>query len=73
MMRMLWAWVFSVLGDYLLRTGKVSRTNVRKLATFCCDVIQARGYRQSSVYPANFVRTYTPLSMDHSTLVVVGV
>ncbi|KAK3919329.1 Vesicular glutamate transporter 2.2 [Frankliniella fusca] len=40
LMRMLFAWVFSELGDYLLRKGLLSRTNVRKLATFFCDVVQ---------------------------------
>ncbi|EDV36790.1 uncharacterized protein Dana_GF11776 [Drosophila ananassae] len=39
LMRMLFAYVFSVLADYLLRTDRLSRTNVRKLATFmCCGV-----------------------------------
>ncbi|XP_060519538.1 sialin-like isoform X2 [Cylas formicarius] len=37
MFRMLWAYAFSLIGDYLLRTNKMNRTNVRKLATgFCC-------------------------------------
>ncbi|XP_026294582.1 sialin-like isoform X1 [Frankliniella occidentalis] len=40
LMRMLWAWLFSEVGDYLLRKGIMSRTNVRKLATFSCDVVQ---------------------------------
>lgn len=31
--RMLWAFIFSQLGDYLLRSNKMNRTNVRKLAT----------------------------------------
>ncbi|KAJ8939622.1 hypothetical protein NQ318_010641 [Aromia moschata] len=31
--RMLWAYVFSQLGDYLLGSNKMSRSNVRKLAT----------------------------------------
>ncbi|KAJ8981707.1 hypothetical protein NQ317_017751 [Molorchus minor] len=31
--RMLWAYIFSQLGDYLLRSGKMTRSNVRKLAT----------------------------------------
>lgn len=36
-LRMLFAFVFSQIGDYLLRSNKMSRTNVRKLATaFCC-------------------------------------
>ncbi|XP_037717338.1 sialin [Drosophila subpulchrella] len=39
LMRMLFAYVFSMLADYLLRTDRMSRTNVRKLATFiCCGV-----------------------------------
>ncbi|XP_055840179.1 sialin [Episyrphus balteatus] len=39
LMRMIFAYIFSMLGDYLLRTEKMSRTNVRKLATtFCCIV-----------------------------------
>lgn len=36
LMRMLFAYVFSIFADYLLRTDKMSRTNVRKLATFIC-------------------------------------
>lgn len=39
-MRMLFAYVFSLFGDYLLRTEKMSRTNVRKMATFCCCIIK---------------------------------
>ncbi|KAL1516863.1 hypothetical protein ABEB36_000702 [Hypothenemus hampei] len=36
-LRMLFAYIFSQIGDYLLRTNKMKRTNVRKLATaFCC-------------------------------------
>jgi len=35
-MRMLFAYAFSMLADYLLRTDRLSRTNVRKLATFIC-------------------------------------
>ncbi|KAH8240341.1 hypothetical protein KR038_004132 [Drosophila bunnanda] len=39
LMRMLFAYVFSMFADYLLRTDRLSRTNVRKLATFvCCGV-----------------------------------
>ncbi|XP_017069533.1 sialin [Drosophila eugracilis] len=39
LMRMLFAYVFSIFADYLLRTDRLSRTNVRKLATFvCCGV-----------------------------------
>nr|CAI5842781.1 unnamed protein product [Callosobruchus analis] len=33
LLRMIWAYVFSHLGDYLLRSGRMSRSNVRKLAT----------------------------------------
>ncbi|XP_034245909.1 sialin [Thrips palmi] len=40
LVRMLFAWLFSELGDFLLRRGLMSRTNVRKLATFFCDVVQ---------------------------------
>ncbi|CAG9761573.1 unnamed protein product [Ceutorhynchus assimilis] len=37
LVRMLWAYMFSMLGDYLLRSNKMSRSNVRKLATaFSC-------------------------------------
>lgn len=37
--RISFAYGFSILGDYLLRTNKMSRTNVRKLAgLFCCVV-----------------------------------
>ncbi|KAG5895829.1 hypothetical protein JTB14_038260 [Gonioctena quinquepunctata] len=37
--RMIWASIFSMSGDYLLRSNKMSRTNVRKFATFfCCGV-----------------------------------
>ncbi|KAH8296929.1 hypothetical protein KR044_001081, partial [Drosophila immigrans] len=39
LMRMLFAYVFSMFADYLLRTDRLSRTNVRKLATaVCCGV-----------------------------------
>ncbi|EDW32036.1 GL10654 [Drosophila persimilis] len=39
LMRMIFAYTFSILADYLLRTDRLSRTNVRKLATFvCCGV-----------------------------------
>ncbi|XP_019867704.1 sialin [Aethina tumida] len=40
MFRMLWAFIISQLGDYLLRTNKMSRTNVRKLATAICTMGQ---------------------------------
>lgn len=39
-MRMLFAYIFSMLGDYLLRTDKMSTTNVRKLATFFCSIVK---------------------------------
>lgn len=35
-LRMVWAYVFSLLGDYWLRTEAMSRTNVRKVATAVC-------------------------------------
>ena len=39
LMRMIFAYLFSMLGDYLLSSNKMSRTNVRKLAgTFCCTI-----------------------------------
>ncbi|XP_050301012.1 sialin [Anthonomus grandis grandis] len=40
LLRMLWAFVFSQVGDYLLRSNKMSRTNVRKLATAVCCIGQ---------------------------------
>ena len=40
-LRMLFAVMFSNIGDYLLRTNKMSRTNVRKLATFFCTIGQS--------------------------------
>ncbi|CAH1999139.1 unnamed protein product [Acanthoscelides obtectus] len=40
LLRMGWAYVFSQLGDYLLRSGKMSRPNVRKLATAVCCIGQ---------------------------------
>ncbi|ALC41063.1 NaPi-T, partial [Drosophila busckii] len=40
LMRMLFAYIFSMLADYLLRTDRLSRTNVRKLATFICCVVK---------------------------------
>lgn len=36
LMRMIFAYLFSMLSDYLLRTDRLSRTNVRKLATGVC-------------------------------------
>nr|XP_023015178.1 sialin [Leptinotarsa decemlineata] len=38
--RMLWSYIFSMFGDYLLRSNMMSRTNVRKFATFICCGIQ---------------------------------
>lgn len=39
LLRMIFAYIFSIFGDYLLQAEKMSRTNVRKLATtFCCIV-----------------------------------
>ncbi|VEN51168.1 unnamed protein product [Callosobruchus maculatus] len=40
LLRMIWAYVFSQLGDYLLRSGRMSRSNVRKLATAVCCIGQ---------------------------------
>lgn len=40
LMRMLFAYFFSMYGDYLLRTNKMSTTNVRKLATFVCSIVK---------------------------------
>lgn len=37
--RMIVAYLFSMLGDYLLRTEKMSRTNVRKMATTLCCIV----------------------------------
>ncbi|EDW01400.1 sialin [Drosophila grimshawi] len=36
LMRMIFAYIFSMLADYLLRTDRLSRTKVRKLATAIC-------------------------------------
>lgn len=38
MMRMIFAYFFSIFGDYLLRNDKMSRTNVRKMATAICCI-----------------------------------
>lgn len=38
-MRMLFAYFFSLFGDYMLKTDKMSRTNVRKMATAVCKYI----------------------------------
>ncbi|XP_037947382.1 sialin-like [Teleopsis dalmanni] len=40
LMRMLFALFFSMFADFLLRTDKMSRTNLRKLATFICCVLK---------------------------------
>lgn len=40
LLRMLWAFMFSQFGDYLLRSNKMSRSNVRKLATVFCTIVQ---------------------------------
>ncbi|XP_030388374.1 sialin isoform X2 [Scaptodrosophila lebanonensis] len=40
LMRMLFAYVFSIFADYLLRTDRMSRTNVRKLATAVCCLVK---------------------------------
>ncbi|EDW85863.1 uncharacterized protein Dwil_GK23292 [Drosophila willistoni] len=40
LMRMLFAYGFSMFADYLLRTERVSRTNVRKLATAVCCLLK---------------------------------
>lgn len=39
LMRMLFAYAFSMIGDRMLRTNRLSRTNVRKLAGFVCGVM----------------------------------
>ncbi|XP_026474879.1 sialin-like [Ctenocephalides felis] len=39
-MRMVFAYFFSLFGDYMLRTDKMSRTNVRKMATAVCCIGQ---------------------------------
>lgn len=38
--RMIFAYIFSVYSDSLLRNNKMSRTNVRKLATVVCNIIK---------------------------------
>lgn len=37
-MRMLFAYSFSLFADYLLKSNKMSRTNLRKLATAICKL-----------------------------------
>ncbi|KAK3911778.1 Vesicular glutamate transporter 2, partial [Frankliniella fusca] len=39
--RMLFAVVFSTIGDYLLKSNRMSRSNVRKMATAMCNIGQA--------------------------------
>ncbi|XP_054740258.1 sialin [Anastrepha obliqua] len=39
LMRMLFALAFSMLADYLLRSDKIKRTNLRKLATALCCIV----------------------------------
>uniref|UniRef100_W8BYB1 Vesicular glutamate transporter 2 n=1 Tax=Ceratitis capitata TaxID=7213 RepID=W8BYB1_CERCA len=39
LMRMLFALAFSMFADYLLRTDKIKRTNLRKLATGICCIV----------------------------------
>lgn len=39
LMRMLFAYAFSMFGDRMLKTNRLSRTNVRKLAGFICCVL----------------------------------
>ncbi|KAK4872559.1 hypothetical protein RN001_014588 [Aquatica leii] len=38
--RMLFAYIVSIIADYLLRNNKISRTNVRKIATFLSSILQ---------------------------------
>ncbi|XP_037049155.1 sialin [Bradysia coprophila] len=40
LMRMFFAFFFSMFGDWLLRTDKMSATSVRKLATFVCSILK---------------------------------
>ncbi|KAH0808326.1 hypothetical protein GEV33_014465 [Tenebrio molitor] len=37
-LRTTWSYMSGLLGDYLLRTNRMSRTNVRKLATAGCEL-----------------------------------
>ncbi|KAK2585123.1 hypothetical protein KPH14_008633 [Odynerus spinipes] len=39
-LRMIFAYFYSIMSDWLLRTRRMSLTNVRKLATFVCNGIQ---------------------------------
>ncbi|XP_061389143.1 sialin-like [Musca vetustissima] len=40
LMRMIFAYFFSLFADYLLKTEKMSRTNLRKLATAICCIVK---------------------------------
>lgn len=40
MFRMIFSYFFSIMSDWLLRTKRMSLTNVRKLATFVCTGVQ---------------------------------
>ncbi|XP_025835142.1 putative inorganic phosphate cotransporter [Agrilus planipennis] len=40
LVRVIWAFIVSMSADYLLRSNKMNRTNVRKLATFFCTTVQ---------------------------------
>ncbi|XP_029166244.1 putative inorganic phosphate cotransporter [Nylanderia fulva] len=40
LLRMIFSYLFSIMSDWLLRTERMSTTNVRKLATFVCTVVQ---------------------------------
>lgn len=37
---MIFSYLFSIMSDWLLRTKRMNTTNVRKLATFVCTVVQ---------------------------------
>lgn len=39
-LRMIFSYFYSIMSDWLLRTGRMNLTNVRKLATFVCNGIQ---------------------------------
>ncbi|XP_012216801.1 putative inorganic phosphate cotransporter [Linepithema humile] len=39
-LRMVFSYFFSIMSDWLLRTKRMSLTNVRKLATFVCTAVQ---------------------------------
>lgn len=40
LLRMIFSYLFSMMSDWLLRTNRMSLTNVRKLATFMCTGVQ---------------------------------